>query len=503
MGMVRHPAAGGAVLRALIRLTLPLFLVPALLAASPAPGAGKSPYPALVRIVNTSQRASWYSPWETPAARRNTGSGFVVAGGRVLTNAHVVSDSRMLVIFRDGDSVPHEARVVAVGHDCDLALLEPVDAGLLSQVRPLEFGDLPDLGASVETLGYPVGGERISLTRGVVSRIEVQLYLHSGFRRHLAIQTDSAINPGNSGGPVLRDGKVVGVAFQVASGLQSVGYVIPVPVIRHFLEDVADGHYDGFPLLGIRIAGLENPAARREAGLPAGQTGARVDAVWPDSSAAGRFRVGDVLLRIDGETVDNSGQIVVKGQQLDVTAIVDRHQVGKALGVVLFRDGARVELSVPLRGLLAEPRFSHQYDRLPRYYVHGGLVFVELDVEMLKTFGQEWYEEAERPLLYEGLVRPFAEPERQKTGRVVLLRRLDHPVNMHIAWWRNEIVDRVNGREVVRLEDLIDAVESNEGRFEVFEFARLGRFVVLDRGGAATAQPTILKRYGLPSDRRL
>ena len=64
------------------------------------------------------------------------------------------------------------------------------------------------------TYGFPAGGEQISYTRGVVSRIEVEGYVHIGNRAFLAVQTDAAINPGNSGGPVIQDDKVVGVAFE-------------------------------------------------------------------------------------------------------------------------------------------------------------------------------------------------------------------------------------------------------------------------------------------------
>lgn len=79
----------------------------------------------------------------------------------------------------------------------------------------------------VVTYGYPAGGEQISYTRGVVSRIELQNYVHIGNRSLLAVQTDAAINPGNSGGPVIQDDRVVGVAFQGVPGLENAGFFIP------------------------------------------------------------------------------------------------------------------------------------------------------------------------------------------------------------------------------------------------------------------------------------
>ena len=96
----------------------------------------------------------------------------------------------------------------------------------------------------------------MSVTTGIVSRIDFTLYTHSSVDSHLAIQISAQINPGNSGGPVMQDGKVVGVAFQGYSGdvAQGVAYMIPTPVIRRFLKDVSDGHYDRYVDLGITYA---------------------------------------------------------------------------------------------------------------------------------------------------------------------------------------------------------------------------------------------------------
>ena len=165
----------------------------------------------VVRIVNYSQRGDWYTPWDVAPVRESSGSGFVIADGLVMTNAHVVSDSRLLFILLHNDPQPHEAVVEVIAHDCDLALLRPKDPSVLDNVPALEFGGLPALGTEVTTVGYPVGGSHVSSTRGVVSRIESQLYYHSGIDLHITIQTDSAINPGNSGGPVFQGDKVVGV----------------------------------------------------------------------------------------------------------------------------------------------------------------------------------------------------------------------------------------------------------------------------------------------------
>ncbi len=459
---------------------------------------------AIVRILNQAQKGDWYAPWRASGPRQSVGSGFVVEGGLVMTNAHVVSDTRILVIYLTGDPTPHEARVRWVAHDCDLALIEPIEEGLLDGIRPLRIGNgQPKLGSSVETYGYPSGGQRISSTRGVVSRVEMNLYSHSGLDYHLTVQTDAAINPGNSGGPVLQNGRVVGVAFQAATGLENVGFFIPTEVVRHFLDDVVDGRYDGYPALGVTTSTLENPAARRRAGMTERQTGIQVDFVFPGSSAEGHLQPGDVILSLDGHRIANDATVSENGVRLHFGVLLDRHQVGGTARARVLREGEQIDLRIPMGAYPPLQRYANIYDDLPRYYVYAGLVFVPFDREMLKTFGDTWTAQADKHLLYEFFHRFMAEPERMTKEQVVLLRRLDHPVNSNMAWYRNLLVSRVNGQEIGGLEDVIAAIESNQETYHEFEFEYFGRFGVMDRAAAEAAHEEVLERYAVPQDRRL
>src|SRR5437879_9185126 len=223
----------------------------------------------LVRITSTEVEPDYRAPWNTGAIGRGVGAGFVIEGPRIMTNAHVVSNTRYLTVERDGDPNKYPARVVFVAHDCDLALITVDSPEFFKNMVPLAFGGIPELESTVSAYGYPIGGERMSVTTGIVSRIDFQLYTHSSIDQHLAIQISAQINPGNSGGPVMQNGKVIGVAFQGYSGdvAQGVAYMIPTPVIRRFLKDIEDGHYNGYVDLGITYSKLQNPAQRKFLGL--------------------------------------------------------------------------------------------------------------------------------------------------------------------------------------------------------------------------------------------
>src|SRR5205807_4511832 len=145
-------------------------------------------------------------------------AGFVIAGPRIMTTAHVVSNTRYLTVEREGDPNKYPARVLFVPHECDLDLITVDSPDFYKNMAPPTFGGIPELASIVSAYGYPIGGERMSVTTGIVSRIDFQLYTHSSIDQHLAVQISAQINPGNSGGPVMQNAKVIGVAFQGYSG---------------------------------------------------------------------------------------------------------------------------------------------------------------------------------------------------------------------------------------------------------------------------------------------
>lgn len=187
----------------------------------------------VVEIFVTRQRPDYGNPWLTSGISTTTGSGVVIdtaAGLAILTAAHVVADQTFLQVQRSGnhqDPNKYIAAVYAICHDCDLALLQVQSEHMdfWKDHEPAPIADIPSLRSVVLVAGFPVGGEQLSITEGVVSRIEGQTYSHS-FRELLAITVDAAINAGNSGGPTFNvSGELVGIAFQVNFMANSNGHV--------------------------------------------------------------------------------------------------------------------------------------------------------------------------------------------------------------------------------------------------------------------------------------
>jgi len=331
----------------------------------------------VVRIEASTLDPNYTVPWAPGQMSGGVGAGFIIDGKRIMTNAHVVSNARFLTVSKQGDPKPYPARVLHIAHDCDLALLQIDDPKFFEGTKSLSFGGIPEIESTVSVFGYPIGGDRLSVTRGIVSRVDFQPYSHSGTDSHLTIQIDAAINPGNSGGPVLQEGKVVGVAFQGYSGdvAQNVGYMIPTPVITRFLADVKDGSYDHYMDLALSYFPLFNPAARKALGLPDDDQGVWVSEVFGGGSSDGIVHRGDVLLAIDGNPIASDGSVELADGPVEMAEIVERKLKGEKVALQILRKGQKMEVTVPLNESWPFSLQANAYDVKARFVTFGGLIF--------------------------------------------------------------------------------------------------------------------------------
>ncbi|NQU40947.1 MAG: trypsin-like peptidase domain-containing protein [Lentisphaerae bacterium] len=454
----------------------------------------------VIKIYATFQSEDYATPWQSGRPGSGTGTGFVLANKRILTNAHVVSNARFLEVSRDGQPGRYLARVVFIAHDCDLAAITVDDPAFFDGITPLSLAKaIPHLNDEVMVLGYPTGGDRISVTRGVVSRIDYSGYSHSGVDQHLVLQVDAAINPGNSGGPILFHKRVVGLAFQGLAWADNIGYAIPLPVLHHFLDDIADGTYNGYPELGAHFMATRNKALRQSLHLPDTESGTTLYYIDPYGSAMGRLLPGDVLLEIDGHNIADDGDIALNGNHVLFSELLERKQWGDKIDLRVWRDGKSIQTDVPLTNPVDPFIYRNEYDDHPTYFVHGGLVFSPLSRDFLRTINNELSQENALQLLY---YSQYAKRDDLINGReefVVLIRRLPHQVNTYTEPFENGLVTSVNGHAITRLRDLEAAFADPEDGYHVITFEGMERTLVLDATSADAAALPIMQRYGLPS----
>jgi len=461
---------------------------------------------AIVRVEVESKQPNFRVPWNIGGMGSGNGTGFLVGPNRFITNAHVVSNSRLIYLKKMSDPKPYKARVVNVAHDCDLALLElesPDEfAAAFSAVDPLFIGGIPKLNTTVVAVGYPIGGERISVTRGVVSRIDFRTYSHSAVDNHLSIQVDAAINPGNSGGPVLQNNQVVGVAFQGYSGsvAQNTGYMIPVPVIERFLKDVEDGSYDHYVDMATSVLNILNPAQRRALGLPNDGIGVMVAEADAAGSAGGILKTKDVLLSIDGYAIASDGFIEIEGERVDLNEIIERKFAGDTVALEVWRDGELQQITVELKRFIPYLIQSNQYDKQPNFVLFAGLQFQPIDRNMMAAHS---ISDLETRYHYSF----FSQDEiyRERPQVVVLTEVLPDSTNTHLRGYVHKVIDTVNGKKIRLLQDVYDALygdehEDGHEKFHVIRLVGEGRPLVLDRKDAALAHERIKAKYNVGID---
>jgi S1-C subfamily serine protease len=453
----------------------------------------------LVRITATEVAPDYRAPWNAGMLGRGIGAGFVIDGNRIMTNAHVVSNSRYLTVERDGDPNKYPAKVLFVAHDCDLALITVDSPNFYKNMVPLKFGGIPELESTVSAYGYPIGGERMSVTTGIVSRIDFQLYTHSSIDQHLAIQISAQINPGNSGGPVMQNTKVVGVAFQGYSGdvAQGVAYMVPTPVINRFLKDVSKGRYDGYVDLGLTYGKLQNPAQRKFLGLKDDGRGVIVWTVVQAGPCAKILRPGDVLLSIDNHPIASDGNVELEGERVEMPEVVERKFKRDNVKFEIWRDKQSTTGSVQLDTVPPYLMQSHRYDVRPRYVVYGGLLFQPLSLDLLEA-----YQPQDLRLRHFFDFYVIDQVYLEHPDVIVLTNILPDPINTYLAPYRGQIVDQINGKKIHTLEELTKVLAEPADRL-VIDMIGDGPPLVLDPKQVEAARERIRMRYNVVREQNL
>ncbi len=458
----------------------------------------------VVMIRSVQQEFDYITPWKQAEVAHGIGSGFVIGGRRILTNAHNASNYKYVEVRKEYEAKRYPAKVAFIGHDCDLAILTVDDDSFFNDMVPLELGPLPKVNSTVQTYGFPVGGRRISVTEGVVSRIQMDVYSHTRADSHLVVQTDAAINPGNSGGPVLQNGKVVGVAFQGLREAENIGYLIPTTVIEHFLTDIEDGRYDGFGSIGFAFfPGLHSRSYADYLKVPPEQQGIVILNTLMHSSVEDVLQAGDVITRIDDFDIDNDGMIEIYGLRLHMAEAIERKQMGENVELTFYRSGelnkttAVVALNKPILP------YWRQYDVDPRYEVFAGLTFVPVSRNFLESWGRTWITDMPFYLRYLFNNSEQLNTSRRRKEYVVLSEILPDEVNSYSGGFRSKVVETVNGLDIHGLSDLRDAFAQSRDGFCIIRFMGATAPLILDSAKANQRHPNIMAKYQVPAEANL
>ena len=427
----------------------------------------------VVKVFSTLRMPDATKPWTKSEPAEATGSGVVIEGRRILTNAHVVMYASQVQVqaHQAGDKV--QASVEAIATGIDLAVLKLDDESLFDRHRPLpRAAGLPDVKDAVMVYGYPTGGSNLSITKGIVSRIEFSTYNFpvSGLR----VQIDAAINPGNSGGPAVVGEKMVGLAFsRLGGGAQNIGYIIPNEEIELFLQDIAGGRYRGKPALYDDLQTLENPALRAFLKLDRSMQGVVVNA--PYAAAPGNpLQHWDLITHIGDSPVDDQGMVKL-GPNLRVRFqyLVQRLARDGKVAVKVLRGGKPMTLRVPTPTdfPVMVPDLQGAY---PPYFVYGPLVFSSASLQFLMSAGRSIMgspSQTTSPLMTRVLEPPSFPGEELV---VVASPFLPHKLASGYSSAFGNVVKSVNGIPIRSLRHLVEVLRDCKDDFISLAFMRKG-----------------------------
>ena len=468
------------------------------------PGAKTGPAPAniessVVKVFSTMRYPDPFKPWTKQAPAEATGSGVVIEGNRILTNAHVVLYASQVQVQASAAGDKVSATVVAVAPGIALAVLQLDDPSFFATHPAMARANkLPHIKDAVLAYGFPTGGNSLSITKGIVSRIEFVSYNYpvSGLR----IQVDAAINPGNSGGPAIADDKMIGLAFSKLGGdTQNIGYIIPNEEVELFLKDIADGHYDGKPAMYDDLQTLENPALRDFLKLDKSVEGmvvhrtAKTDASYP-------LKEWDVITRIGEAPVDNQGMVKIdKDLRVSFQYLIQKQASNGKLPLTVVRGGKSLQIQLPVSAehptLVTDLRGSY-----PSYFIYGPIVFspatwqlvssLEANAGLMRMLGL-----VKSPLVTHALDEPSADLEELV---VVSSPFFPHKIANGYSNVAGSVVDSVNGIHIKSLRHLVAVLRDLKDPFVTIEFDQKGgEALVFARQAIMSATDDILMDNGV------
>jgi S1-C subfamily serine protease len=465
-------------------------------ADQPQPGALEN---SVVKIFSTMRHPDPFKPWTKQAPTEATASGVVIEGKRILTNAHAVLYASQVQIQANAAGDKLSASVLAIAPGIDLAVLQLDDPSFFdTHPAVARASKLPQIKDPVLAYGFPTGGSSLSITKGIVSRIEFASYNYpvSGLR----IQIDAAINPGNSGGPAIAGDKMIGLAFSRLGGdSQNIGYIIPNEEVDLFLKDIAGGHYVGKPSMHDDLQTLENPALREYLKLDKSVEGMVVHR--PDKSDADYpLKEWDVITHIGGTPIDNQGMVKIdKDLRVHFSYMIQKLAKDGKLPLTVVRAGKSLKVELPVSADYPT-LVSDLHGDYPPYFVYGPLVFSRATRQFLSAFENNAGLLRLLGYLKSPLVTRAFDPPSDDLQELVIISSPFFPHKLANGYSNpaGSVVYSVNGTPVKSLKHLVALLRDLKDPFVTLEFvAKGGEALVFSRTALAAATDDILTDNGV------
>ncbi len=458
----------------------------------------------VVGLVVSYQEYDADRPWAKRKPATRWAQAAVVPGGLLLTSAQMVAGATLVEVEREGRPPRAVARVVHQDREMNLALLAVDAPGFVDALEPLPFAPSTPTTGALTTIRW--SNQQFELATLRIKRFSVAEVWY-GRQRHAFLLGRCDLPDGGWAEPVVdEEDRLVGLT---TGQNEHTAWVVPVEVLRAYVARATDpGGYQGFAAIRFPWQWTMDPTLARWLGLGDEPRGVMIRSVPRGSTGDGALRARDVLLTLDGHAIDSRGYYAhPRWGWIEFTQLaVEDRRVGDVVRATVLRDGAEVEVSFPLRPYpceidLVPPRRG---DDPPPYAIVGGLVFLELDGDYLRTWGNEWWTRAPTRLVAAQQLLEGA----QDTGRrrlVVLSLVLPSRWAIGYQSCRDLLVASIDGRSIDGIGDVVAAFAEAQGpRVRVVFHPNEDRAdIVVDTADLAEITERILRDYGIPAAHRL
>lgn len=450
-----------------------------------------------VTIKSESSR-TWAAkyPWQKENSLNVFGTGFIISSNQILTNAHVVQDAKYIIVKRFKDKNYFKAKVKFVGYDCDLALLEIEDSSFILDSPVVTISErAPVPGSEIMILGFPEAAENLSVERGTMTGIEKVRYAFSGtdFRNVIRVKTN--IRSGFSGGPAIQNNKLTGLAFQINRADKDTAYLIPAAVIRHFLTDIQDGTYDGFPEAGFSYQSGENSALRNFLHIPPSTSGIMINKVFPHTSFFAILQENDFIYKINENELSNEGIAKVNHESLSGFSLEDLLEsmfVGDEISIMFYREGKNLTAKAKLKktDLTNIYRFDSSH-----FFTDSGLYFQPLSRTLIQQDDMK-----KNALNYHYTYFLTDNLYRFTERDIVLTNIYDDPENITGNKYKLQIIENLNGYTPKNLDHFRELWQKLANETIVIKFRGIDLPLILSPTIREQINVRIRKRYTIENN---
>jgi len=434
--------------------------------ASSQSGVSDETHLSVVRVNSTLQNWSITQPWEKNPPRRRRSLAAIVNDHHVITTAEMVADATLVELESTDGTRRARAEVANVDYEANLALLRLADEGEVPKffdgMKSLEIADSPPLRDTLEIVQVEDNGQSL-ITSGQLLSADVRATFLPGqlfltFRVKASMQSSAS----SFSLPVFNDGKLAGILSSYDAKDQ-ISDVIATPLISRFVMESQKETYQGFPNLGVSISATEDSHFRSYLKIPDTEGGIYVSKVRKGSAAdVAKIAPGDVILSIDGKTIDRRGfyKDETYGSLPWVQLVRGNKSAGDVIRLALWRGGQALTADVTLSRQEESTRLvpNYQFGKAPNFLIKGGMMFQELTRPLLEAYGEEW--EARAPLNF---LDAFANPEAYQAEHdrmICLTGVIPTQATMGYESIRNLMIKKVNGKPVRSMKELIRAFQA-------------------------------------------